>query len=922
MKLKINIKFFTFLLFILTIFSFALFKANKEAFAGDYSGVLRNKMTITVLKNKYSSASVRVVEARLVIKSGSLHETDEQQGHAHIVEHMAFNSTRDYPNQQLFEQLKKRGISFIQHSNAATYFDHTTYWLRLEDPTDSDIAFAIDLLTQWARYIRFPPDVLASEIPIVREEWRLREDNDARWQALYRNSRYAERYPIGTLESIESAKPSTLRAYYQRWYRPDNAAIIVTGDISSTSKIIEMIKEKFSDWAPQLSGSPGVYNINIDTLPETLIINDKHTHEESVSFDHFSRMARPTTHDKLYRAALWQAGLKILRRRLNHRLQATEGAVGNFYTQWRQESPEVLRVSLKAILSSGNFETATRILAEERAQLLSQGITQIELDNWRTAYLAEQRVKWDSAHSLADAAMHNFLYGVPIVRARQWYSLIEEQLANVRIEDIDNAVSQVMDSHPHVLLVHADRPDPTEQAHVERWLSVDKTRFSAAQVPIQASEDWSISPAVKGSIVGTRVLPGGVTEWTLSNGIVVWHQYSGGSPGRVHYSLAGAGGLNRLSEAQTLHARLALDTIAASGLRDKNAAEFNDWLNNHNAGLQPYFAYFNRGINGSGKSEDIDTLLRLLHIALTEARIDSTAWRHYKAKNRADLERFLRNPAKPWQDALGVELFNRDAALRVMTLDELNSIDMQAVSTVYQRYFKGAQNYRIAIVGDILEPTLRPAVLRSLATLPVVTNMIEKDSVRFFPRPKNNADIRVSGSGQKEASVMLRYEIEKPALPDMNSDKMDFIRLWLQGVLLTEIREQRSLVYAINTTIDGAASEQDVYTLIIRFACDPGNVDEIIDTIDILLRKLAKTTPEPTQLAQWKKNQLNRLKRLYKNPAIVAQEVASTTITGFTPRYIFNIAARTVAPAPDALQRVLQVLVGKRSAQSRFIWLP
>lgn len=169
---------------------------------------------------------------------------------------------------------------------------------------------------------------------------------------------------------------------------------------------------------------------------------------------------------------------------------------------------------------------------------------------------------------------------------------------------------------------------------------------------------------------------------------------------------------------------------------------------------------------------------------------------------------------------------------------------------------------------------------------------------------------------------MLRYEIEKPALPDMDSDKMDFIRLWLQGVLLTEIREQRSLVYAINTTIDGAASEQDVYTLIIRFACDPGSVDEIIDTIDILLRKLAKTTPEPTQLAQWEKNQLNRLKRLYKNPAIVAQEVASTTITGFTPRYIFNIAARTVAPAPDALQRVLQVLVGKRSAQSRFIWLP
>ena len=86
--------------------------------------VLPNGMTVFLYPRRDATGSL---EARLVVRAGSLQETEEERGLAHYVEHMAFNGTRDFPDQSAFKALEADGIMLGADVNAVTSLGGTTY---------------------------------------------------------------------------------------------------------------------------------------------------------------------------------------------------------------------------------------------------------------------------------------------------------------------------------------------------------------------------------------------------------------------------------------------------------------------------------------------------------------------------------------------------------------------------------------------------------------------------------------------------------------------------------------------------------------------------------------------------------------------------------------------------------------------------
>ena len=165
--------------------------------------------------------AVKSAELRLVIKTGSLDEQDDERGFAHFVEHLAFNNTEKYPKESLFRELESFGLSFGAHSNAYTDFESTVYKLTLKDVTDAKLDKAMEILSQWAMHVQFDQKTVDAEKGVIREEWRLRQPQEQGFQArylkaLHKNSRYANRLPIGELKTIEAATAEKLAAFYQR----------------------------------------------------------------------------------------------------------------------------------------------------------------------------------------------------------------------------------------------------------------------------------------------------------------------------------------------------------------------------------------------------------------------------------------------------------------------------------------------------------------------------------------------------------------------------------------------------------------------------------------------------------------------------------------------------------------------------------
>ena len=195
-----------------------------------------------------------------MIDAGSALEADDQLGGAHYLEHMLFNGTERFPENELIAVLRSFGAAFGADINAYTSFDETVYELTVPTDDDEVVDTALDVLEDWLTAATIDPAEVEAERGVVLDEWRGDSGVDGRIfdgiEALFlAGSPYADRRPIGTRDSIESLTAEQLRRFYDDWYRPDLAAVIVVGDIDARA-VEAGIVARFGDVAARGS-SPG-----------------------------------------------------------------------------------------------------------------------------------------------------------------------------------------------------------------------------------------------------------------------------------------------------------------------------------------------------------------------------------------------------------------------------------------------------------------------------------------------------------------------------------------------------------------------------------------------------------------------------------------------------------------------------------------
>ena len=113
------------------------------------------------------------VSLRLAVKAGSMNEADDQQGLAHLIEHMAFNGSAHFKPGELVSYFESFGARLGPHVNAYTSFDETVYMLDLPSDKPEILDKALLALADYAGGLTLSPEEIAKEKPVVIEEWRL-----------------------------------------------------------------------------------------------------------------------------------------------------------------------------------------------------------------------------------------------------------------------------------------------------------------------------------------------------------------------------------------------------------------------------------------------------------------------------------------------------------------------------------------------------------------------------------------------------------------------------------------------------------------------------------------------------------------------------------------------------------------------------
>jgi zinc protease len=210
-----------------------------RTFQGIEEFVLSNGLKVLLFQD-VSQANLTVNITYLV---GSRHEGRGEAGMAHLLEHMLFRGTHQI--RDVKAALQDRGAQF----NATTWYDRTNYYETLT-PSEENLAFALKLEADRMVNSLILAEDLASEMTVVRNEFEMGENNpihvlhDQVMSAAYRWHNYGKS-TIGNRSDIERVPASTLKKFYEYYYQPDNAVLVVSGQFDR-QKAIDLINQYFA----------------------------------------------------------------------------------------------------------------------------------------------------------------------------------------------------------------------------------------------------------------------------------------------------------------------------------------------------------------------------------------------------------------------------------------------------------------------------------------------------------------------------------------------------------------------------------------------------------------------------------------------------------------------------------------------------
>lgn len=212
-------------------------------------GQLPNGLHYALMRRQ---SAVSGVSIRLQVAAGSLDETDQQRGYAHLIEHMIFRGTSNVPDGQLAKSLEAMGLSLGRDTAAFTMPESTLFQLDFPNSAVSPTRTGLSLLREAVERATIAPEALAAERGVVLAERRVRDDpglrsETARLSFLLPGQPVPDRWAVGTLEGITRATSASLRAFYQAHYRPENVTVVIVGNIEYAAAEGE-IKAAFGDW--------------------------------------------------------------------------------------------------------------------------------------------------------------------------------------------------------------------------------------------------------------------------------------------------------------------------------------------------------------------------------------------------------------------------------------------------------------------------------------------------------------------------------------------------------------------------------------------------------------------------------------------------------------------------------------------------
>jgi len=829
--------------------------------SGILHGQFDNGLTYYIRENRKPE---KRAELRLVVKAGSILEDDDQQGLAHLVEHMAFNGTKSFPKNELINFLEKEGIKLGPDVNAYTSFDETVYMLQIPTDTAQFVAKAFKILQEWAGSVTFDSTEIDKERGVVGEEWRLGLGAGMRiqmkhWPSLFYKSKYALRMTIGKKEVIDTASYETLRRFYRDWYRPELMAVIAVGDFDKT-RIYNLIKE---DFAPLINRRPArerlTYTLPDHSEPLVSIATDQELPRSSVTV-FFKRDEEKEKTAGDYRRTIVQTLYdQMLNERYDERLQKANPPFISAGTGNQRFIGGKQAYILNAQVKEDSILPGLNALMMEAYRVRRYGFSQTELDR-----IKKEMLRWmESAYNerdkseskdFADELTRNYLIDEPVPGIETEFAAYKQYLPGITLGEVNELSKVLLTTINRVATVSAPQKESVKVPTKAEVLAVLNSASSRDYQPYldQTTTEPLISKLPEpGSIVKENKYESlNVTEWTLSNGARIVLKPTDFKNDEILFSAYSSGGTSIAGDQDFMSAQYAPTAVSASGLGDFDAVALQKKLAGKIVHISPTIGELSEGFNGNASPEDMETLFQLVYLYFTAERSDSAAFGALMERQRAALQNRSVSPEAAFQDTLQLTMGQYHFRTRPISLQTIEEVRYERALSIYKERFADAGSFTFFFVGNFQVEQIKPFVERYLAALPSADSKEHwKDvninaprgivSKKVFRGIEQKSTVRIVFTGPFEWTQKDRYNF---------SAMMELAGIKLRNVL----REEKSGTYGVGVNGSPSLYPRKEYKLTVSFGCDPARVSELVhaafQTIDSM--KLAMPSAEDVQKVQ------------------------------------------------------------------------
>ena len=875
-------------------------------------GVLPNGLKYYI---KYNAKPEKKVELRMVVNAGAILEDADQLGLAHFLEHMNFNGLTHFPDNELVHYLQSIGVGFGNDLNAYTGFDETVYILPVPSDDAEKLDKAFTVIADWAHGTLLTDKEIDKERGVILAESKLGKGADDRMMKIWlpkmlNGSKYAERLPIGVDSIIANFKYDVLRRFYREWYRPNNQAVIVVGDMP-IEKAEQMIKDKFGDAknpTPERN-RPESFEVKPFAQSQAMIITDKEADATYVNLLGSSNVKKPSVTEADYlNDIINNLSFAMMNSRLDELRSSSNPPFIYAYVYLGGWARGYENFTTAAMCGPDGIKLAIQTLVTESLRVKKFGFTEAELQRAKAKVLSNYEKQYNERDKTESGRLvweyvSNFLQQEPIPGIEWEYNFAKTHMDKIALKDFDAIRAKIdFDNKYFSYATTKTAENLPSDAQYKQWIDEAMKSNIAAYTEKQIASSLLGKEPVAGKIVKTEKNEKlGTTTFTLSNGAIVCIKPTDFKNDEILLKGTKFGGYSAYTGADYQSAQFSNNVVEEMGYGTFSSSDLDKFLAGKNVSISPVVDTYTEYINGNSTIKDMETMFQLLYLKCTEPRIDQEAFKSFITRSKQQLELTKQNPENLFYDTVYNILYQgHPRAHQIESPADYDKIKLESAVAYYLDRIGNPAGMYYTIVGTFTEQQITPLIEKYIGGLAAKNSKAMYGDLGMNTLKGNQNYTLRKGSEQK---AMLTHYFTDVAR--YNADD-DFLLRQLNSVVNNKItdtiREKMSAIYGGG--FYGSITKYPKEELMLQsyFPCSPDNIKKV----DSAFLSLVAGVKMPGGITEkdWtgvREPALQSYKVNIKKNQYWLNNLQSAYLNGTDPERILTVEQRLQAITPDKL---------------------